>query len=333
MTIRQLLASDTIQFLLFGGKGGVGKTSMAAASALWAADNGKRTLVISTDPAHSLGDSLGVSLPPGETVPVDLSPNLWALELDPTQLQKAQQEMAQMGGMGGFAAPGLDSVPLVGSMLGDIGSMTPPGADEAMAFGKVLEFVSDNESEYDLVVFDTAPTGHTLRLLGLPEFLSGWFGKLLKIRVKLGNLFGAMKAFFKREERERDDTLDVLEKLKEAIEHVKREFSDPARTSFVIVMIPEAMAIFETERLLANLYKYNIPASHVIVNQLLPESPDCQFCETRRRMQQEHLGEIRDIYSGEFELTEVPQFPREIRRAEQLRALGAILAGEAGQAG
>ncbi len=310
-----------MRFVLFGGKGGVGKTSCAAASALWAAKHGKRTLIISTDPAHSLGDSLGRRLPPGETVQVDLHPNLYALEITPKSMEGMAEEIEAMGGL-----PFQNEIPLMGSLM-DFGSLSPPGADEAMAFGKVLEYVNDTKGEFDLVIFDTAPTGHTLRLLSLPELLSGWIGKLIKLRLKLGRFMTGFKNMFKKKENKEDvdDSLDMIEKLKESIDRAKDDLTNPARTSFVIVMIAEAMAIYETERLLSSLYAYEIPANHIVVNQLFPESVDCNFCRSRRAMQRNHLSEIRDLYVEEFDVTEVPLFDQEIREEDQLGKLAGYL--------
>src|SRR5512137_1609247 len=183
MTLKDLLTNPESHFILFGGKGGVGKTSSAACSALWAAENtSKSVLIVSTDPAHSLGDSLGLQLEPGTVTPVPGTEKLFALEISPSKaFKEAQEKMGGAGGLDMAMGGGMEgmNIPLLGD-LGDLSGMSPPGADEAMAFGTVLEFLED--SEYDLVIFDTAPTGHTLRLLSLPELLSSWMGKLITLQ-------------------------------------------------------------------------------------------------------------------------------------------------------
>lgn len=313
MTLFKLLEKESLRFLLFGGKGGVGKTSNAAASALWAAEHGRETLVISTDPAHSLGDSFAQDLGGGEVIPIKGVKNLYGMEIDPRkayeQYQKMtpQQDAGEMGGMMG---------------LDDLTDMTAPGADEALAFSKVLEFIQ--ECEYDLVVFDTAPTGHTLRLLGLPEMLDSFFGKLIKMRMRFSNLFGRLKSVFGGSEGEQDQSLKQLEKLKETISASRVELSDPSRTNFVIVMIPEAMAVAETERLLQALYEYEIPSSHIIVNMVFPDIPECTFCKSRKTMQEKYLAQIHDIYD-DFTVTEIPLFSEEIRGVSSLRRLATLL--------
>jgi len=320
VTLADLLDKDSLRFLLFGGKGGVGKTSCAAATGLWAAEHGRETLVISTDPAHSLGDSFDQNLSGGDVKPIQGVRNLYGLEINPqkalAELQMAQQrEMAQ-------APPGMDS-----AMMGLVGpeglvDMAVPGLDEALAFSKVLEFVH-RECDYDLVVFDTAPTGHTLRLLGLPEALDSFLGKLIKLRIRLSNLFSRLKSIFGAEA-QTDQTLEYLERLKETISAVRVELSDPNRTSFVIVLIPEAMAVDETERLLQALYEFQIPSDHMVINMVYPEIPDCTFCRARKKMQESHLERIRFIYD-DFNITEVPLFRHEVRGLSTLRFLGTLL--------
>ncbi|MFX0102105.1 MAG: ArsA family ATPase [Candidatus Hodarchaeota archaeon] len=328
MPLKDLLTDPEMHFILFGGKGGVGKTSSAACSALWAAENtDKSILIVSTDPAHSLSDSLGVPMEAGVVTPIPEHPNLFGLEISPSKRYSEFQEKMGEGGVSGMDELEGMNIPMLGE-LGDLAGMNPPGVDEAMAFGMVLEFLEN--SEYDLVIFDTAPTGHTLRLLSLPDILSGWIGKLISLRLKLGKVFGMFKNMFKKKkdkENEAADTMEAFERLKSAIESAKGELEDPDKTSFVIVMISEDMAIYETERLLSSLITYNIPSDRIIVNQIYPEIVDCDFCRSRREFQQRHLGEIREIYADEFDLIEVPLFEIEVRKFDQLRRMAKYVVG------
>ncbi|MFX1326332.1 MAG: ArsA family ATPase, partial [Promethearchaeota archaeon] len=168
MELKEILLN--LKMVMFGGKGGVGKTSCAASSAIWAAEHGRNTLIISTDPAHSLGDSLGVELLPGEPTQIEGIDNLTALEINPKVNMAEFQGITDINpmeemGMGGL----MQDLPFLGDME-ELSATTPPGIDEALAFGKILEFV-ETEHDYDLIIFDTAPTGHTLRFLSLPETL------------------------------------------------------------------------------------------------------------------------------------------------------------------
>ena len=325
MELKDLLLN--LKMIMFGGKGGVGKTSCATSSAIWAAEHGRNTLIISTDPAHSLGDSLGFKLSPGELTPIKDIENLTALEIDPKVDMTEFSGITNMNpleemGMGGI----MENMPLLGD-LEDLASANPPGIDEALAFGKILEYV-ETEHNFDLVVFDTAPTGHTLRFLGLPETLSSWIGKLLKMRLKLGNVFGAFKRFFSRDEKKGDNSLEVLEKLNDAILNAREDLIDPNMNSFVIVMIPEEMAILETGRLLNELVKYNIPVSNIIVNQLYQDTNElCDFCKSRRDMQQKNLTKIEEKFGKKLKKTliEVPLFKEEIREYDRLKEMGEYL--------
>lgn len=315
--------------IMFGGKGGVGKTTCASSSAIWAAEHGRNTLVISTDPAHSLGDSLGVELPAGVATPIEGIPNLTALEIDPKANMADYKGLTNVNPMGEMGMGGMDGL-MENMGMGDIhefADMNPPGIDEALAFAKVLELI-ETEHDYDLIVFDTAPTGHTLRFLSLPETLSGWIGKLLRLRIKFSNFLGAFKKVFTRAEKKEDNSLEVLQRMSDAIENGRRDLSDPDINSFVVVMIPEEMAIAETGRLLNELVKYNIPVSNIVVNQLYQDSTElCDFCTSRREMQQKNLNKIRDIFRDKLgkRLIEIPLFKEEIREYNKLTEVGEFL--------
>ena len=314
----------SLKMIMFGGKGGVGKTSCAASSAIWAAEHGRNTLIISTDPAHSLGDSLGVELSPGVPTPIEGIENLTALEINPKVDMSEYKELTNVNPMEEMGMSGLmDNIPIFGDME-ELTSMTPPGIDEALAFGKILEFV-ETEHDYDLIVFDTAPTGHTLRFLSLPETLSGWIGKLIKMRLKIGNMFGAVKRLFTKEEKKKDNSLEVLERLNNAISNAREDLTNPVKNSFIIVMISEEMAITETGRLLNELIKYNIPVSTIIINQLYQDPTElCDFCKARRKMQQKNLLNIREVFEEKLykNLIEVPLFKEEVRKYKMLKEMG-----------
>jgi arsenite-transporting ATPase len=316
-SLREIIGDDHIKFVLSGGKGGVGKTSCAGAMAVLSARRGLRTLVISTDPAHSLSDSFDQNLSGGDPVPIEGFDNLWGMEID---TEKGMKEFQDNIG-GGGAGPEME---MAASLLGDMSGMSPPGSDEAMAFGKILEFIED--SSYDRVIFDTAPTGHTLKLLELPDLLDSWLGKMLTLRQRLGSMMSGLRSMMGGAQQE-DTTWDMIQATKEKIRAASVELSDPDLTQFVVVMIPEAMALFETQRLLGSLNAWKIPASNIVVNQLVPENPSCPFCSKRHKMQRANLADIKDIYQDMF-ITEVPLFDTEIRGVDGLTELGDILMGE-----
>ncbi|MFW9898190.1 MAG: ArsA family ATPase [Candidatus Thorarchaeota archaeon] len=324
MELKDLLLN--LKMIMFGGKGGVGKTTCASSSAIWAAERGRNTLVISTDPAHSLGDSLGVELQPGIPTPIEGISNLTAMEINPKANMSEFQGITNVNPMEEIGLSGVADMPLMEDMR-ELSSLTPPGIDEALAFAKVLEFI-ETEHDYDLIVFDTAPTGHTLRFLSLPETLSGWIGKLLKLRIQIGKLFGSLKRMFTGGDKKKDNTLELLERLNSSILNARDDLMNPNVNSFVIVMIPEEMAIAETGRLLNELVKYNIPVSNIVVNQLYQDTNElCDFCKSRREMQQGNLYKIRDVFRDKLgkELIEIPLFKEEIREYSKLKEIGKYL--------
>jgi len=215
MTVKDLLEKQKVRFLLFGGKGGVGKTSCAAASALYSAKMGNETLIISTDPAHSLSDSFATDLSGGDILEVPGVKNLYAQEINP---KRAIEEFREKYGEYSMEEE-MMPVPILES-----GDDFFPGMDEAIAFTKVLELMQ--RSEYDVVIFDTAPTGHTLRLLSLPDVLDSMVGKLIKFQIRIKNLFAAFKRMFGRGG-EKDLTLEYLEALKQTIGGAKKSIKRP----------------------------------------------------------------------------------------------------------
>ncbi len=314
MTLKDIIESDTIKFVLSGGKGGVGKTSCAGALAVLSAKRGMRTLVLSTDPAHSLSDSFDQDLSGGDPVPIEGFDNLWGMEID---TEKGMQEFQDTLGSGA-AGPDMQ---MASNLLGDMSGMSPPGSDEAMAFGKILEFIED--SSYDRVIFDTAPTGHTLKLLELPDLLDSWLGKVLTLRQRLSSMMSGLRAMMGGADQE-ETAWQMLQSTKDKIRMARIELSDPDTTQFVVVSIAEAMSVFETQRLLGSLNAWHIPATNIVINQLIPENPGCKFCSSRREMQQRNILDIRDLFN-DLNISEVPLFDNEIRGIEGLSELGEIL--------
>ncbi|MHA2251505.1 MAG: ArsA family ATPase [Candidatus Kariarchaeaceae archaeon] len=318
MAILDLLNNTDRRFIFAGGKGGVGKTSIACSLAIKFASENQKTLIISTDPAHSLSDSLDQNLSSGKPVKVAGIENLHAMEINPSEAGGDFKSLAGLDGdeevvsgmMNGLNSLGFDEV-------GELLDTAPPGMDEAVALAKVIQFVeSDEYAHFDRIIFDTAPTGHTLRLLSLPDFLDSFLGKLLKIRVKMSNAAAAFKSLLGMQS-ERDNTLEVLETLKKSMGVVKALFRDQIRTEFIIVTIPTIMAINESERLADQLKIEEIPVKNIIVNQVMPENIDCRFCSVRSIGQKENLEYIRSLFQT-YRISEVEFFSKEIRGIDAL---------------
>lgn len=302
-------------FLFFGGKGGVGKTTMAATTAIHAADLGINTLLVSTDPAHSVSDSLDQQIGGEDYVQVKNVENLWAIELNTDQAMRTYSDMiSQQDPTGAFTELFGDDDP---------SSLSPPGADETVAFIQLLEFIQN--PEFDMIVFDTAPTGHTLKLLQLPELTQNWLFRLVKMRRRIGGLMSGFKSLFSGgSDVDEEDAFDKMEELRSQVEVARTHLMNSEETEFVAVTIPTIMAIWETERLVRALFEVAFPIKQIYVNQVQPENKTCSYCMNRFNDQLDKLKKIRELYS-EFDLIEIPTFEEEIRGISKLRELGTRL--------
>lgn len=330
----EMVAGTQRKYYMLGGKGGVGKTSCAASLAVKFANHGHPTIVISTDPAHSLSDSFDQDLSGGMLVPVEgLDSPLFALEINPEKAREEFRSASQKNGETGVK-DFMDSMGLgmlveqLGELkLGELLDTPPPGLDEAIAISKVMQFVEAPEyNKFSRIVFDTAPTGHTLRLLSLPDFLDASIGKILQLKKKISSATSAIKSVFGQEEK-RQDASDKLEKLRERMLKVRDLFRDTEMTEFVIVTIPTVMAISESSRLSASLKKENVPVRRLIVNQILPPSAtDCKFCSMKRKDQMRALHIIQsDPELKDLQLVQAPLVDVEIRGVPALKFMGEMV--------
>ncbi|KAH0927557.1 hypothetical protein HID58_019813 [Brassica napus] len=334
----EMVSGTKRKYYMLGGKGGVGKTSCAASLAVRFANNGHPTLVVSTDPAHSLSDSFAQDLTGGMLVPVEGPDSpLFALEINPEKAREEFRSASQMNG-GTEVKDFMDGMGLgmlveqLGELkLGELLDTPPPGLDEAIAISKVIQFLESPEyNMFTRIVFDTAPTGHTLRLLSLPDFLDASIGKILKLRQKITSATSAIKSVFGKEDNQPDAVsrfAEKLERLRERMVKVRELFRDTESTEFVIVTIPTVMAVSESSRLSASLKKESVPVKRLVVNQILPpSSSDCKFCSIKRKDQMRALDMIReDSELSGLTLMEAPLVDMEIRGVPALRFLGDII--------
>jgi arsenite-transporting ATPase len=273
-----MAASRDRRYYMVGGKGGVGKTSLSSSLAVKFAMSGHPTLLVSTDPAHSLTDSLAQDVTGGMPVAVEgTDMMLYAMEVDPDQAKAEFAAFAKTNDMGAGAKNFMSSVGLGGFAdqlgdlkLGELLDTPPPGLDEAIAIAKVVQFIKDDKyAKFTRIVFDTAPTGHTLRLLSLPDFLDASIGKIVRLRQKLTSATDAVKGLFGVDNQEQDEAVAKLEALKAQLNEVKDLFRNEETTEFVIVTIPTVLGISESSRLLQSLRKENVPAHRLVVNQII----------------------------------------------------------------
>lgn len=310
------------RYVLYGGKGGVGKTTCAAATAYSLAREGHETLVVSTDPAHSLSDSFDA---PVSSEPTEVRDGLWAVEVDPEEAMEeyrdAFEDVPQKLASGIGAGLGLDADEVsegMGGLFDD--AMDAPGSNEAAAMYKFMEYMESDR--WDYVVFDTAPTGHTLKLLQLPEVMDSMVGRLFRIRSQIKGVFGSVAGIFGEEEGEDESEGDKLERLKERVESVREKLVDPEQTEFRVVLIPESMAVLETERLIERLSRFDIPVRTVVVNKVMEDvNEDCEFCQDRWKVQKKNLEDAEERF-GDLEVVRLPLMREEVRGIDALERVG-----------
>lgn len=281
-----------------------------------------QVLIISTDPAHNLSDAFDQKFG-GKPMAVKGFDNLFCMEVDPTANEQSGNNF--FGSMFG-QMPGVDQAKNEGFMKEMMQSV--PGIDEATSFGEILK--SLDEYKFDLIIFDTAPTGHTLRLLNFPNILDKGLQKLLELNEKFGgmlNNFGGMMGQGQGSGQDLQQNLfSGMETMKKRIEEVSKQFKDADKTTFVAVCIPEFLSMYETERLAIELAKQEIDIHNIVINQVLFPDPSqsCKKCAARRKMQDKYLTQIAEIYD-DFHLTINPQLDNEVRGIESLKEFGKLL--------
>jgi len=269
----------------------VGKTTMAAVAALDAAERGHKTLLVSTDPAHSTGDVLAAKL--GDQ-PQLVEDNCWAMEIDPEH--EADRYIDGVKERVASAAPPR----LLSEVYRQVDiARVAPGAVEAALFDRFTRILENEAEEYDRIVFDTAPTGQTLRLLSLPELMTAWMSGLIKRRKKvksMAKMWQNVAGSEAIEVNEIDPLLSALEDRRGRFHRARLILTDPRKTAFIFVVIPERLPIWETEKAMTALSKHEVPLGGVIVNQVLPSptngSVEDPFLTKRRAREAIHLARI-----------------------------------------
>ncbi len=298
--------------LFFGGKGGVGKTTCATAFALLASEAGKRTLMVSTDPAHSTSDILRRQL---DNQPQRLSEFLWALEIDAEQEAEAYISGVKEH-LRRVVKPSLrQEVERQVEM-----AKVSPGAEEAALFDRIAALMQDLRKAYDLIVFDTAPTGHTLRLLSLPELMEAWIDGMI-LRRKQVNQMSRMwrNVAGGTPDEERDPIEQVLEERRRKFVRMRRVLLEPGRTAFIFVLTAEKLPIVETQKAVRALRRHEIPVGGMIVNRVLPtELSEHSFWRSRRAQEEVYLEEIAETL-GDLPYIKLPLLEHDVVGMESLR--------------
>jgi arsenite/tail-anchored protein-transporting ATPase len=304
-----------MRIVLVTGKGGVGKTTVAASTALRAADSGHRTLITSTDPAHSLADALGVAL---GSEPAQVVPNLDGQQIDTQRqldrywgsIRRQLMDVLDWGGAGGIEAEEF---------------LVFPGMDELFALLEVNRHA--RSGHYDVIVVDCAPTAETLRLLSLPEVLSWYFEKVLPTERRLMKAARPILSRLTDLPLPQDEVFTAAQSVFESIEGVKELMSDPGVTSARLVVNPEKMVIDEARRTYSYLGLFGYGVDGVIVNRVLPEEVADPYFERWRAIQKGHLDTVEDAFA------EVPRlhlrlFDDEMVGIDRLRFMAGELYGQ-----
>jgi arsenite/tail-anchored protein-transporting ATPase len=314
-----LAAKPGLKYIFFGGKGGVGKTVLAGTAALWFASKGKKTLLASTNPVHSLSSMLSQNVF-GKPTPVTGVPNLLAYEIDTHDtIDRSKHEIREK--IEWFLK--YAEIKTKADEFVESATMNPAFEESAM-FENMIDLMFENK--YDCYVFDTAPTANARRLLGMSSVYSMWVNKMVQSREEAMSLKDLLS--YSRRKQQKDPLMDYLLKLRERMARAKVLLTDDDLTSFFFVTLPEALPIAVITRFINWFHEFGIPVGGVIVNMLIdrasvaPDAPE--FVRNRVAMQAEHMETIWHEFDGQVRAL-LPLYETEVCGTEMLRRMAGAL--------
>ena len=303
------------RILFFGGKGGVGKTTCASAMALAASGDGKKVLLVSTDPAHSTSD---IFEHPFDREEREVYSGVTGVELD-ADFEARRYVDNVKGQIASLFSPSIlkeaeRQIELAATM---------PGVEEVALFDRMSDMIIDRIDKYDMIIFDTAPTGHTLRLLRMPELMASWIEALSKRRKTLLSLNQDIdKVRLNRQAGEagEDPILATLQRRKDKLEQVRVRLMQHNFTGFVLVLIPERLPIEESARAAEILRESNVNVCGIVVNRVLPDNLEGNFYQARLKQEQVYRDEIHTRFGG-YPLTWIPQAETDVYGLKNLERI------------
>jgi arsenite-transporting ATPase len=311
------------RYWMFGGKGGLGKTTFSAATAYWLAGQGHRVLVFSVDPQASLSDIFQRDI--FGQGPVKVAENLWAQEIDADSHIKAYQAEIRQKILDMY---GFDKVPdEIESYIQ--AASAEPAMEESAIFDAVVDIVV--KAEYDYYIYDLVPLGHALYYLSMAKVYDEWINKITRLREQMREYEQVAAVMRRQKATEEDQILGELQYIKSRINASSRILTDRVKTAFFFVVVPEEMIILDTRKATELFARFDVPISGYVVNRVLPTELASQnvpeYLKNRIAMQQRYLGEIRDVF-GDQVLAYVPELERDVTGLSNIERLAEIMYGE-----
>ncbi|HJX40050.1 MAG TPA: TRC40/GET3/ArsA family transport-energizing ATPase [Anaerolineales bacterium] len=311
------------RYIMFGGKGGLGKTTFSAATAYWLAKQGHRVLVFSVDPQASLSDIFERDI--FGQGPVEIVPNLYAQEIDADSHIKAYQEQIRKKILDMY---GLDQIPEeVESYIQ--AAAAEPAMEESAIFDQVVDIVV--AGSYDYYIYDLVPLGHALYYLSMASVYDQWISKITELREQMRDYEQMAARIQRKKQLDEDLILGELQDIKYRIQTSSGILTDKEKTAFFFVLVPEEMILIDTQNAAELFRKFEVPISGYIVNRVLPEhlmeTPSLpQYLRNRYEMQQTYLRKIDDLFGGEV-LAQVEEMERDVTGLPMIERLAAAMFG------
>ncbi len=312
------------RYIMFGGKGGLGKTTFSAATGYWLAKQGKRVLVFSVDPQASLSDIFQRDIF-GQGA-VEIMPNLYAQEIDADQHIKAYQDEIRKKILDMY---GLDKIPdEIESYIQ--AASAEPAMEESAIFDQVVDIVV--AGEFDYYIYDLVPLGHALYYLSMASVYDQWIGQITKLREEMREYEQMAARISRKKELEEDKILEELQDIKYRISTSSSILTDKQKTAFFFVLVPEEMILLDTQKAAELFSKYDVPLSGYIVNRVIPprvvESDHTpEYLRNRFTMQGEYLNKIDELF-GQGVLARVDEMERDVTGLPMIERMAEAMFGE-----